>query len=310
MITSIKLTNFKGYKDTTEIFFDEGVNSIVGSTDAGKSALISAIFWVVFNRPLGDEMMRNPDDTTTVTLRVKNGSKVYDVSRRRGKGNNIYKVKPLGEPSVYYSGFGSSVPDEISAIFNLSEINFQGQHDAPFMVSSSPREAGALLNEVTDLSSIDRTISNINRIARNEKEAVEDLKVKRGELQKQVVSFDWIDEYEKGLETVQEIYQKTNETVSEIAVLKVYIDNLETLNSTREEVLAKVALKEDLAYLLSLDAEIAQDRDEIFRLKKFLNSVSDLREKQFKVANALCQLKKDMFDSIGEVCPLCGQEIL
>ncbi len=50
MINSLSLKNFKSWKDTL-LEFHKGVNAIVGTTDAGKSNVIRAIRWVVFNRP-------------------------------------------------------------------------------------------------------------------------------------------------------------------------------------------------------------------------------------------------------------------
>ena len=67
MIQSLALKNFQSHKDTL-IKFDPGVNVIVGSTDSGKSAIIRALRWLVWNRPIGDKMRSNWGGETEVII--------------------------------------------------------------------------------------------------------------------------------------------------------------------------------------------------------------------------------------------------
>ena len=42
-LRKIKLTNFRGYRNTTEINIDEGMTGIVGRNDFGKSTILEAL---------------------------------------------------------------------------------------------------------------------------------------------------------------------------------------------------------------------------------------------------------------------------
>jgi predicted ATP-dependent endonuclease of OLD family len=42
-LRKLKLTNFRGYRNSTEISIDEGMTGIVGRNDFGKSTLLEAL---------------------------------------------------------------------------------------------------------------------------------------------------------------------------------------------------------------------------------------------------------------------------
>jgi chromosome segregation ATPase len=58
------------------------------------------------------------------------------------------------------------VPDAVQDLFDMDEINIQGQHDAPFLINDSPGAVGRYLNTVANLDSIDISLSNITKMAR------------------------------------------------------------------------------------------------------------------------------------------------
>ena len=52
MIKRIKIENIQSHKET-ELELSSGINAIVGSSNNGKSAILRAFYWLVYNRPLG-----------------------------------------------------------------------------------------------------------------------------------------------------------------------------------------------------------------------------------------------------------------
>ena len=42
-ISELKLTNFRGFKDSTKILFTEGTNVIIGHNNSGKTTVIKAL---------------------------------------------------------------------------------------------------------------------------------------------------------------------------------------------------------------------------------------------------------------------------
>ena len=52
MIRKLNIQNIQSHKNT-ELEFSPGINAIVGSSNNGKSAILRALYWVRYNRPLG-----------------------------------------------------------------------------------------------------------------------------------------------------------------------------------------------------------------------------------------------------------------
>lgn len=179
MIKSVRIKNFQKHA-TRRIKFNPKVTTIIGPTDIGKSSIIRALRWAILNKPRGESFLRDGATEVLVTLRTEH----HTVKRRRGK-TNTYALD-----GSKFTAFGSTVPDEISQVLNMSELNFEGQHDpSGFWFSMSPGEVSRKLNEIVDLSTIDTVLSNLSsklRKSRTEETVIEerltDLRGKRTKL--------------------------------------------------------------------------------------------------------------------------------
>lgn len=152
MIKELLIKNFEAH-DKFKAKLDPGITTFTGATDAGKSSIIRAIQWVVLNRPLGDSFIRDENKPAFVGLKTENGI----VSRKKGKGINIYKVN-----GQTLEAFGANVPEEVKQFLGMEELNFQLQFDAPYWFMISPGEVSKQLNQIVDLEIIDSTLSNLN----------------------------------------------------------------------------------------------------------------------------------------------------
>ncbi len=120
MILSMLLHNFKGYEDDKKVDFSNGFELITKKAGQLKT-LLSAIYWVAFNCPLNNEMVNNPNDTTTIQIRIRRGETIYTINRRKGAGIDDYIVYKLdGDDRVVYTGFGSRIPLEITNLLNFN----------------------------------------------------------------------------------------------------------------------------------------------------------------------------------------------
>ena len=73
MIQSVHIQNFQSHKNST-LEFSPGVNIIVGTSDSGKTAIIRALRWVVWNRPSGDSLRSTWGGKTSVEICLDKGS--------------------------------------------------------------------------------------------------------------------------------------------------------------------------------------------------------------------------------------------
>ena len=67
MIERLEIKNFQAH-ETLRVVFDEHVTTIVGPSDAGKSAIIRALWWLVFDRPLGTAFIKDGEETCSARL--------------------------------------------------------------------------------------------------------------------------------------------------------------------------------------------------------------------------------------------------
>lgn len=155
-----------GANKELNVKFSRHVTSIVGKNFIGKSWLIRALKLVCLNVPSGTSFINW--DSKKAKVRLSVGEK--RIVRTRSERINSYKLSGKKKP---YTGFGNDVPKDIAEILNLSELNFQGQHEAPFWFNKTAGEVSKELNRIVNLEVIDKTLASIKSQKRKAKTAVE-----------------------------------------------------------------------------------------------------------------------------------------
>jgi DNA repair exonuclease SbcCD ATPase subunit len=137
------IENFQSH-ERTEITFSEGLNVFVGPSDSGKSAILRALRWVLYNQPRGSDFIRTGASRCRVTLTLSDGTQIV---RERSSSVNRYLIRdPQGKERVF-EGFGSDVPGEVLEAHGMvplqldedRELTVQiGQQlEGPFLLSES-----------------------------------------------------------------------------------------------------------------------------------------------------------------------------
>ncbi|MFW6173626.1 MAG: AAA family ATPase, partial [Elusimicrobiota bacterium] len=140
MIKSLELNNFQSHKNSL-LEFDPGVNIIVGNTDSGKSSLIRSLKLVIYNKPSGDSFISHWAKQLNVKLEVDD----HTIQRVKGSSNKYI----LDDKE--FTSFGTTTPDEINQVINMSDVNTQFQLDPAFLLSSTSGEVAQYLNKVANL---------------------------------------------------------------------------------------------------------------------------------------------------------------
>jgi len=156
MIKSLKIKNIQSHKNTL-IEFDKGVNMVIGGSDKGKSAIFNALYWVVFNRPLGEQHRSWWKGTMLSKVEFFDNSFI-SLSRKQ---QNVYKIK-TDKDVLEYKAFGQEPPKEVLDIFNIDrKINIQQQLERGvpiFLLSESPGDVARFFNKVANIDKIDSAI--------------------------------------------------------------------------------------------------------------------------------------------------------
>jgi len=198
MIKSLTIQNFQSH-GKSKLEFHPGVNVIVGSSDSGKSAIIRAMRWIIYNRPSGDSIRSWWGGETSCEITVDGNG----ITRCRGKVDK-YQIQVEGKNVQEFKAIGTSVPEEVSRLLNIDTINLQYQLDSPFLLSVSAGDVAKHFNAVARLDKIDTGMSNVNSAIRS---LEQEIKYKEGQekiLQEGVSKYDHLEKFEAEVEVLEE----------------------------------------------------------------------------------------------------------
>lgn len=227
MIKSINLINFQSHADT-RLEFDPGVNCIIGSSRSGKTAILRALVGNRYNKfGLSFNSYWNRDGKKIKSLY---SSTVFfdddkEVTRGRDQNWNGYEL----EENHTFEALGTNVPEEIEAIWNMSEINIQKQFDSPYLLGESSAEVARILNKTIKLDKIDKVLAEaedrrrkLNKTITSEKESLESLK-------KQYSEMNWIEDVDKLIVAAERRHDRIDAKEKEKDNLLQLIENIEEL---------------------------------------------------------------------------------
>lgn len=276
MITSLKISNIQSHENS-ELTFHPGVNIIIGETDKGKTAIIRALRWIVWNRPSGDSLRSTWGGKTSVRLETEEG-----VAIRSKDKVDSYDLHINGKKNIEFKAFGTSVPEEISSFLNISEINLQEQLDNHFLLGKgwTAGSVAAHFNKVANINKIDTSTSNINKkVSKLESDIVYD-KVQVKEKKEELLTFEYLDIAESLLEVLEDQESRLTCSRNSAYNLRVKIDDIENFTQTIE------TCKEGLVIEDSVNIILNQiNRIDILKRKRntFETLIENIKEKQKEI---------------------------
>jgi chromosome segregation ATPase len=297
MINSLSIENFQSHEKTS-IDFSNGLNIIIGQTNSGKSAILKALHWLVFNRPSGNEFIQNEKEFSHVICSFDKNV----IERFKSENENYYKIN-----GSMFKSFGRDIPEEIEEAMKMDDINFQSQLSPIFLLSESSGEVARKLNNIAELELIDISISNLNSQRREIKERIKFNKEKKEELEKQIETYKWVenaDKEQKAIEKRRKKYEKLTE-------------KYEMLRHSFLQYKQKYEEYENYNYDECVEIFWNECNEKNIQLKEkksiYINLSSDV-ERMKVVANSLkeCiveikELERRFDELFPEVCPLCGR---
>lgn len=232
-ITKIILENFQSHV-YSQVDFGPELNVIIGPSDSGKSSIIRALKWVMYNEPAGDFFIREGESECKVTLFLSDGT---SLQRYRTKNKNGYKLIDSNGVESIFEGIRSSVPQEIIDITgikkiqldsdSLNAINLGEQLEGPFLLTEKASTRANAIGRLVGVDIVDVALREVLRDLRllnqNKKHKEELLK----STEEKIKEFDYIDELKivhknasiileklKSKQLELEILLRINETIS------------------------------------------------------------------------------------------------
>jgi exonuclease SbcC len=261
MITKLSVQNFQSHANT-HIDFVPGINVIVGSSDAGKSALLRAIRWIIFNRPLGTNIIRQGTEECEVELQTSSGV----VKKYKGR-ENYYEVN-----SEIFRACGNSVPDTVKTVIDITDINCLGQFDGYYLVFESSGEIAKELNKALNIDLIDMCVSSCNSSIREYNSLI------KTQTKQQEVLTSELDKY-KDLTTIELSIDKYLQKADALILKRTNLTKLETLLTD---------IVNTKAALFKTDCNMAVFSEDLLAITDLVNKY-DVKYSRYKKLCALCE---------------------
>lgn len=273
-IRSLHLTNFQSHQES-KLEFHPGINTIIGSSDSGKSAILRGLLWAVYNRPSGDNFVSHwtknekgkQIEECSITVR-KNG--VQEVKRFRNKDTNSYHVN-TGTYEYDLEAIRTDVPEQISEFFNLSEVNIQKQMDAPFLLSESSGEVARFFNRIIKLDEIDKALSLIESKKRKNEAEIRDNHDDQRRLHIELLKYDWIEKVEPLINKAEKIEERIKGKIEDANDLDISIRKHAELLLTVEKTTRLIELEDKIAKIEKINNEIIEKEKLLLKLESSLD---------------------------------------
>lgn len=328
-ISYLDLKNFQSHSETRLCFAENGLNAIIGPSDSGKTSILRALRWALYNEPRGSEFIRHGQDRVQVSVGFSNGSWISRTRTRTETGNYAYGSNPQEQKTL--QGFGRHVPIEITNIHQMPKVflrddlevslNMAGQLDAPFLLSETPSVRAAVMGRLTGVHLLDeaarlsaKTTNQLQRSVKENAERMDELKKRLEE------EFADIPELEEKVEALQDVIEKGRVCEEKLNLLRQLRDQYRATLAEKRRLLAahrqasrtlrqlqKVTenLENALARYRALSG-LACERNKLIKLRSTLNEelkhvrkVLTLREgmtqaeENWEKRSQLVQLKKE-----------------
>jgi DNA repair exonuclease SbcCD ATPase subunit len=238
-ISKVEVVNFQSHKSTIIDSFGD-FNVVLGPTDSGKSAILRAIKWCLYNEPDGTDFIRQGEPYAEVTVYFNDGTAVR---RYKSKRENRYELLKDGGSILTLESFGSGPVGVVVDFHGMREVNFFGRNQSlnicdqlslPFFIANSPIERATMIGQLAKTDVIDRAIKNTAGDMRDKKieyksykgqlagigenlKPYENLPCVEFILSNMQEIIDIISENTKNIEHLKEIQSKCAKTSSQIA---------------------------------------------------------------------------------------------
>ncbi len=208
----------------TVIDFTDGLNAIVGSSDNGKTAILRALSWALFNEPIESEIVQHNKKHCEVEIHFQDGGIFI---RKKGKNLNRAEIKrPEDEQFTVFKNFADKYPEELVEFLGnppkserLGNIPYSKQSKKLFIIDESPTHLPGILADLIGVSDIEEAARKTAGDSKSFDKTIKSLEKEIEDIAKQ------IDENYVGLDDNLKFIEQVNKILDEIDILENTIDH-------------------------------------------------------------------------------------
>lgn len=260
-LKKVTIENFQSHKKSV-IEFDQGLNIIIGPSDSGKSAIIRAIKWALYNEPAGDYFIREGEKEASVILEFSNNIKI---KRLRSKSKNAY-ILYNNDAELVFEGFGNKVPQEIIDLIGIEKIpldtnesnaiNLGEQLEGAFLLSEKGSTRASAIGRLVGVNLIDDALKDTLKDLRNNSIEKKNISESIKSLEEELVTFDYLDTLKETIYKLEDLSDKIKRKTEIKNQLIRISDSYEIINKDYDRVnlilynLINIELLEKNVYIL------------------------------------------------------------
>lgn len=299
-IVEITIENFQAHLKTKVTVAPNGqLTVLTGPSDAGKTATIRALRWVLYNIPQGTDFIRHGASFARVTVEYASGHKV--IRERSRSSYNRYKiiVPGIDKPEVY-EGFGNNVPLEVQQVTGVVPVtigdmefnlNISEQLDGPFLGKSVSSGARAkVLGKLAGTEEVDYANKTIGTDLHRKRQEEKSLEKELQDLSDKIKAYNYLDDLGKNITELKAAFDQLKNDMVLMERLRQLSCELQEVNKHADEKLRIItALRHRLEQLTLMIAEIESDlvtRDKLYRL------VDDYEQANIKIQHCFTILSQ------------------
>jgi len=320
-IRTLKIENFQCHKNT-ELNFHPYFNSIVGTGNSGKSAIIRALSFILFGE--WDSSWINHDATKCrISLKTDTG---IEVIREKGQKLNKYIVRIPDKKEQTYENFGIGVPEEIEKVLGISKakvtdkdeltLNISSQLDQLFLLSNPGSYKAKVLGKLSKAHYLDYALREINKDKKK-------LSSEKTLLEKQLMELETeLVEY-KDLESKKATLNDIGTKLSQLEHEQIKLDKLTSLkektDSWKEAYILEKQISENLNKIKDFD--LSSITAKCLELQDMGILAHNIRNNAYEIDNENQRLaaNKEVGEALktkylklladNKICPTCYQDV-
>jgi exonuclease SbcC len=175
ILKKVRLENFISHKDS-ELGFDYGINVIVGSNGAGKTSILDAVSFSLFNvhsRGKNENLVHKSAERSNIVVEFSEGGVDYavewDIDRKRRQVRGILSRVHDGQRTIIARGGGRTIVSEIEKITGLDEHLFlqsvyvqQGEIER--LVTETPSNRKQIISKLLGIEDLEKAYQHMREI--------------------------------------------------------------------------------------------------------------------------------------------------
>lgn len=313
MSTRVTLTNFQSHAQTV-MEIRSGFVCAIGPTNAGKSSIVRALRWALYDSLRGSRFIRAGQSSVSVAVRFDDG---VEIERSKGKANR-YRVN-----TTWFDTIGVGVPPEVVKATNVpvlqidkdttTELHVAMQLKAPLMVMDTDSAKAKFLNVLTGGHVIDASVRETNRLTRELEVQKKKLQDDLAHNQAEVVKYPNLEEREQRLQKVAKLLQELNMVNASKQKLETMKQSLAKIRHAKELIdlaYRKLRDKEGIINTLVTQLESLQTRLEaIQKIRQLRTQRIGVEHQKLSAIAELDQLQQQLLSMPDAPCENCGQTV-